>query len=49
MVWTRSFKTADRKCQDYVYVESEYLKYYVENKALFETWKSVLAYFDLSW
>ena len=29
----------NRKCPDYVYVKMRVLKYYVENRALFETWK----------
>ena len=42
---------SDKKCQDYVYIKWEYLKNYVENKALFETWNkanenNVLSYCD---
>ena len=33
----KAIRYVNRKCQDYVYIKWEY---YVENKALFETWKS---------
>ena len=36
--WSWFMNILDRKCQDYVYVKWV-LKYYVENEALFKTWK----------